>query len=94
MNIPDEQYQNPLESNDPYRIESMITKGIRIGVAVSVCFLLSVLFFASTIPEPEVKKRPCVGKLSGYVKISFDKGINCNGDTLTLENNFYNGGKN
>jgi hypothetical protein len=35
--------------------------------------------------EEPVKKRPCVGKLSGYVKISFDKGINCNGDTIPLD---------
>jgi hypothetical protein len=59
---------------------------------LAVLISLSMVFVKTE--EPEVKKRPCVGKLSGYVKISFDKGINCNGDTLTLENNFYNGGKN
>jgi hypothetical protein len=34
--------------------------------------------------EEPVKKRPCVGKLSGYVKISPSKGIDCNNDTVKI----------
>jgi hypothetical protein len=35
------------------------------------------------VPEKEVKRK-CVGKLSGYVKISPSKGVNCTGDTILI----------
>jgi hypothetical protein len=34
------------------------------------------------VQVPEVKKEPCY---PGYIKIAFNKGINCAGDTVPLD---------
>jgi hypothetical protein len=59
-------------------------QSFRKWLSLPIALLISVLLVFVQVPEKEVK-RPCVGKLSGYVKISFDKGIDCNGDTIPLD---------
>jgi hypothetical protein len=45
-----------------------------------IALLISVLLVFVQVPE--VKKEPCY---PGYIKIAFDKGINCAGDTVPLD---------
>jgi hypothetical protein len=51
--------------------------------SLPIALFISVLLVFVQVPEKEVKRK-CVGKLSGYVKISPSKGIDCNNDTVKI----------
>jgi hypothetical protein len=48
----------------------------------SLPIALLISFLMVFVQVPEVKKEPCY---PGYIKIAFNKGINCNGDTIPLD---------